>query len=583
MKKILYIEDDPVSQVLIGKMVDKMGFQMISARTSEEGFERAFAEKPDLILMDIMLPGLDGYETTLKIRMSEELKDIPIVAITAGSNPNDRQFAAVTGCNGYLTKPVEFDHFSKYIRTLIEKPSDLSDDGHFHKEDSAVELRKFTQRLVQRLTEKIQELSESNKKLETAYQRLDKYVTDVTRNNQDLMQFNFVSNQVLTFSNREKVYKELPALLCEKLSMLSAAIYVVNERDMTLDVFSSHHLSMRPDVERISIVKPPFFDMVYYQEPVLIDKFWMQAAERADETMAKRMAPFVHAFHSHTIYFLPITGRPKAEQGFHCENTDCHAFINKDPNWWNKKIYKLDPNSLSFESELRDVSQYYFNCCLYGVKGVLALGIEEGRLNENMRQMVQSFVRTVGLTIENIQLYDDTKEAYLIAERQAITDGLTEIFNYRYFYHQLEREIKRSKRHWYKTSMIMIDIDFFKAYNDTHGHPAGDVVLRKVAEIIKTSTRTSDVVARYGGEEFVLILPETPKTSAIKLAEKIRSLVELEHFPNEETQPNGRLTISLGVATFPDDAQTVDELVQRADQQLYQAKMTGKNKVCVIE
>jgi diguanylate cyclase (GGDEF)-like protein len=129
----------------------------------------------------------------------------------------------------------------------------------------------------------------------------------------------------------------------------------------------------------------------------------------------------------------------------------------------------------------------------------------------------------------------------------------------------------------------MMDIDYFKRYNDTHGHPAGDVVLKRVSDLIKETTRTSDILARYGGEEFVLVLPETPKNAALKLAEKIRQLIENEKFPNAETQPNGRVTISLGVATFPDDAQDIEALVQKADEQLYRAKSEGRNRVASID
>ncbi len=177
------------------------------------------------------------------------------------------------------------------------------------------------------------------------------------------------------------------------------------------------------------------------------------------------------------------------------------------------------------------------------------------------------------------QSYDQAENNLLLAEKQAITDGLTEIYNYRYFHHQLEREVKRAKRHWYKVSLIMIDVDHFKHYNDKNGHPAGDDVLRRIAEILKNTTRTSDVVARYGGEEFIVILPETPSSAAVKLAEKIRTIVEDEKFLHGSSQPLGKVTISLGIATFPEDSQSPEELIQKADEQLYLAKSLGRNRV----
>ncbi len=161
----------------------------------------------------------------------------------------------------------------------------------------------------------------------------------------------------------------------------------------------------------------------------------------------------------------------------------------------------------------------------------------------------------------------------------AITDGLTELYNYRYFKEQLNQEITRAKRHNSHVSIAMIDIDYFKNYNDTHGHPAGDQVLKTIADLLRNNIRKIDIAARYGGEEFALILAETDKQAAGIVANKIKNLVEHQKFNYEETQPNGKLTISMGVATFPDDAMNPDELVKMADQRLYLAKKAGRNRV----
>ncbi len=161
----------------------------------------------------------------------------------------------------------------------------------------------------------------------------------------------------------------------------------------------------------------------------------------------------------------------------------------------------------------------------------------------------------------------------------AITDGLTELYNYRYFKEQLIQEVTRAKRHNTSVSIAMIDIDYFKNYNDTHGHPAGDLVLKTIAELLHNNIRKIDIAARYGGEEFALILAETDKQAAAFVANKIKILIERQKFDYEETQPNGKLTISMGIATFPNDGMTPDELVKIADQRLYCAKKAGRNRV----
>ena len=145
---------------------------------------------------------------------------------------------------------------------------------------------------------------------------------------------------------------------------------------------------------------------------------------------------------------------------------------------------------------------------------------------------------------------------------------------------KLQEELKRARRYNHPLSVIMADIDHFKIFNDTHGHPGGDLILRQVAELLQTTVRDIDFVARYGGEEFLIILTETSKARGLEVAERIRGAVAREHFADAETQPGGRLTLSLGVATFPEDVGEADHLVQRADVALYSAKRAGRDRVC---
>ncbi|TDI87362.1 MAG: diguanylate cyclase [Caldithrix sp.] len=163
----------------------------------------------------------------------------------------------------------------------------------------------------------------------------------------------------------------------------------------------------------------------------------------------------------------------------------------------------------------------------------------------------------------------------------AITDGLTGLYNYRYFKEQLEQELNRARRHELNVSLTMIDIDHFKHYNDTNGHPAGDKVLKTIGALLKDNIRNIDMAIRYGGEEFALVLVETNKDAAKIVAEKIRKLVEKSAFKFEKRQPLKKITISSGVATFPGDAADFDSLVNTADQRLYLAKQAGRNTVIV--
>jgi two-component system, cell cycle response regulator len=166
-------------------------------------------------------------------------------------------------------------------------------------------------------------------------------------------------------------------------------------------------------------------------------------------------------------------------------------------------------------------------------------------------------------------------------EKLAITDELTGLYNHRYFQETLRFESLRTDRKGGPLSLLMIDVDYFKKFNDTHGHPAGDKLLRSLSQLYQSQLRTIDIVARYGGEEFAVVLLDTGKEEAKQVAEKLRASVASSSFSGGETQPNGKLSISIGLATLPQDAANPAELVVIADKALYRAKHTGRNRVCV--
>lgn len=165
------------------------------------------------------------------------------------------------------------------------------------------------------------------------------------------------------------------------------------------------------------------------------------------------------------------------------------------------------------------------------------------------------------------------------AEIDASTDGLTKLRNRKFFDEFVEDQFVQAGLSSGKVSIIMIDVDNFKNYNDTNGHQMGDEVLKKVAAILKSSVRSTDLAARYGGEEFVIVLPSAPKKMGENIAEKMRLAIEQATFPNEETQPKGTLTASFGVATFPENGETPEEVLKGADNCLYMAKEQGRNIV----
>ena len=167
---------------------------------------------------------------------------------------------------------------------------------------------------------------------------------------------------------------------------------------------------------------------------------------------------------------------------------------------------------------------------------------------------------------------------YETVEALAMTDSLTALYTRRYFFERLNEEINRSKKHNFKFTFIMIDIDDFKKCNDTYGHLVGDAVLRDVSRIIKENIREIDLAARYGGEEFSLILPETDKKGAMLVAERIRQKIEENIFKVYDEKL--KITVSAGLAEYHVDASDIDNIIEKADKALYAAKSSGKNIVC---
>jgi diguanylate cyclase (GGDEF)-like protein len=171
-----------------------------------------------------------------------------------------------------------------------------------------------------------------------------------------------------------------------------------------------------------------------------------------------------------------------------------------------------------------------------------------------------------------------TERKHLKAESQS--DSLTGLFNMRYFRSQFIEEFSRSQRYTRPITVLMVDVDAFKAYNDRNGHPAGDIVLKEIARILIRNVRGTDIVARYGGEEFVVLLPETPLEAAATVAEKIRRTVEEHHFPFKGNTPNEKLSVSIGLSCYPDSTVNSDqELLEAADRALYAAKKAGRNRI----
>jgi diguanylate cyclase (GGDEF)-like protein len=196
-----------------------------------------------------------------------------------------------------------------------------------------------------------------------------------------------------------------------------------------------------------------------------------------------------------------------------------------------------------------------------------------GAYDEFDLNLLDMIAPQMALALDRVEWHSKATQFQLLS----ITDPLTGLVNRRYLEERLQEELERSKRHRFAMSFMMVDIDDFKAYNDAHGHQAGDLALEMTAQCLKTALRSADVAARYGGEEFSILLPQTGLAEARAIGERIRRRIERTQFPHGQSQPHGAVTVSIGVSSFGAELDTPAEIIRAADRALYAAKAHGKN------
>lgn len=216
------------------------------------------------------------------------------------------------------------------------------------------------------------------------------------------------------------------------------------------------------------------------------------------------------------------------------------------------------------------------------MQNIAVLAIEGSTANDFPK--FEILASQLGLQVKKIRLYENVKEISII-------DGLTGVFVRRHFLERFQEELRRALRYNFGISVLMVDVDHFKSYNDNFGHLVGDKALREVAQVIRENIRRVDVLGRYGGEEFIVVAPEIDKKKGAELAERIRSSIARKRLRiyDEET----KMTVSIGLCSFPEDLQQdapvnsyqeafITELIDKADKALYRAKQEGRNQVCVF-
>ena len=207
------------------------------------------------------------------------------------------------------------------------------------------------------------------------------------------------------------------------------------------------------------------------------------------------------------------------------------------------------------------------------VHGVLAVAGQDSAFTAGDFDLVASTAEQISLALERYRFL-------AVVQRQASVDDLTGLYNHRFLIDSLGQQVALAERLGTSLAILMLDIDHFKALNDTHGHSAGDLALTTFAQTVLSNIRRADLAARYGGEEFVVLMPNTSAQEAFVVAEKIRAAVGATNVDLPD-RPPVRLTVSVGVAAYPDDTDSASELFGLADDALYDAKRMGRDRTCL--
>ena len=452
--KILIVDDDPLSVKLTAAKLSGERYETLRAYDGEEALEQTDKHSPDIILLDIMMPGMDGFEVTRKLKNNPETRDIPIILITALDETDDKVKGLEAGADEFLNKPVNIAELTARVRSFL---------------------------------------------------RLKQY--------QDQLKARSQSKQLFSNPRDEKNYNPSTS---ERQSIL-----LVEDNDKDVRLIQGY---LNGQGYKLSLARDGEETLSRLQ------------GEKVDLLLLDILLPGIDGFEV------------------------C------------RRLKEMD--------QTRHIQIVVITCLkdLESKVKSLELGVDDFLVKPINKIELQTRLKAL---LKKKEYLDRLHVNYDTALHYAITDKRTGLYNHGYFEHMLDVEVKRSSRHKHPLALIMIDIDDFKQYNDTLGHLAGDEILRELGQLIKNNIREVDLGARYGGEEFAIILPYTDLAGAQIGAKRIKKVISSHPFDPQISIPSKPMTISMGIAAYPANAMTPQELVQKADKALYRAKEKGKNRICL--
>jgi diguanylate cyclase (GGDEF)-like protein len=392
---------------------------------------------------------------------------------------------------------------------------------------------------------------------------MDHRLEDLTKANRDLLTHHRCTKKMLQSFRTEEVFETLLKGVRDGLGFLGATLGGIDREGYL--VFHEDN-----DPESLSLIRVP----AWSERSLLARTFWS-----GNSLLSPSLQEQTHILEDRTLlgegpsFLLPIVrkqGRSCSEVKS-CGNAECSSYLSSASRCWIEHSADCVENNHFLPEDKRKAC---FQCEMFSPVALLALRSrpESRKISRDTIVPVATLANEASMALEVVELHENMR-------KMSITDGLTGLFNHREFYHQLRRELERARRYRHTVSLLIIDVDDFKRFNDRFGHLAGDLALRKISDLLRHCARATDIAARYGGEEFAVILPESTSAGALMLAERIKTEVSNCNFL-PQAAGEFHLTVSIGIYTAEEGAVSEDQMVSYADEAAYSAKHAGKN--CVV-
>ncbi len=531
---ILIVDDKPANLLALRKILAKPELNIVEASSGNDALALILEHDFALILLDVQMPDMDGFETAKIIRGNEETKNIPIIFVTAISKEQQYVFEGYDkGAVDYLFKPLDPDILQSKVNVFLEL--------HGQKEalkETNKELVKANARILEQ-----QELLIEEERLKLLLQmagakakELDQPLESLLEDIELVGKINGNPEKTVECIKRMKIAGQKISNVTHKISTIHYSGPIPSDCGRTATVSFDREINI--------LVVDDSEDVFEWLKTLLrghelVNMAWAETYKESFAMLAQKKFDMV--FLDHILK----------------DGTSIEFIRNIDKEGLEVPVIVVTEfGDEMLASQLIQLGAYEY--------------LPKSRIN------TESIFRVINNTMERARLRKDVKKAQAKMAEMSVVDELTTLYNRRYFIDALEGEYERAIRYGTEMALIMMDLDYFKKVNDTYGHLAGDMVLSKIGDLLKSHVRRNDLACRYGGEEFAVILPNISRESTYAAYERFRQMVFGLSFEYESAKFN--ITVSIGIA-YGNDVDSIIDLLAYADQALYQAKDEGRNKI----